>query len=120
MIRVLVQLWPNGNAGEASLLGQVVIANVTPHADPATYLTSVVDSSGDLVCSHVVMAHRRDDGWEALLSRALSPSTVDNSEEVEKVTSEIATHLVQATAQAAVAKGEVGSVTRGTAEAEPR
>jgi len=53
-------------------------------------------------------------------SRALAHSTIDSSEEVEKLTSKIAAHLVQRLTYAAVAEGQIRSVTRGTAEAEPR
>jgi hypothetical protein len=93
MIRVLVELWPGGDADDASLLGEVAIANVTPYEDPASYVAAVVDSSGELVCSHVVSGHRRSDGWAALVSRALDPATVDNSGEIEQLTSKIAAHL---------------------------
>jgi hypothetical protein len=90
---VTVELWPDGNATEASQLGQMAIANVTPHDDPASYVAAVVDASGELVCSHVVKGHQRKDGWAALVSRALSPSTIDNSDEVENLTSTIVAHL---------------------------
>lgn len=93
MIRVTVELWPGGNVTEASQLGQMAIANVTPHDDPASYVAAVVDASGELVCSHVVRGHRRKDGWAALVSRALSPGTIDNSDEVEKLTSKMVAHL---------------------------
>lgn len=71
----------------------MAIANVTPYNDPATYVAAVVDAAGELVCSHVVREHRRKDGWAVLVSRALSPATIDNSDEVEKLTSTIVAHL---------------------------
>jgi hypothetical protein len=71
----------------------MAIANVTPHDDPASYVAAVVDAFGELVCSHVVMGHHRKDGWAALVARALSPTTIDNSDEVEKLTSKIVAHL---------------------------
>lgn len=93
MIRVLIELWPGGDVDDSSLLGEVAIANVTPYEDPASYVAAVVDSSGDLVRSHVVRGHRRSDGWAALVSRALDPATIDNSGEIELLTSAIAAHL---------------------------
>lgn len=114
MIRVLVELWPDGDAGKASVLGQVGIANVTPGADPATYAVAVVDGSGELECSHVVTGHRRADGWTALVSQALTQATIDNSDEVEELTSKIATHLAAADHRA------VSSAIPGTAGAEQR
>ncbi len=93
MIRVTVEIWPDGSATDASLIGGVAIANVTPHDDPASYVAAVVDAAGELVCSHVVREHRRKDGWEELVSRALSPTTIDNSDEVENLASKIVAHL---------------------------
>jgi hypothetical protein len=90
---VTVELWPAGNATGASQLGQMAISNITPHDDPASYVAAVVDASGELACSHVVRGHRRKDGWAALVSRAISPATIDNSDEVEELTSKIAAHL---------------------------
>jgi hypothetical protein len=86
---VTVELWPDGDATEASQLGQMAIANVTPDDDPASYVAAVVDASGELVCPQVVRGHRRKDGWAAFVSRALSLATIDNSDEVEKLTSQI-------------------------------
>jgi hypothetical protein len=90
---VTVELWPDGNATAASQLGQMAIANVTPHDDPASYIAAVVDASGELVCSHVVRGHSRKDGWAALVSQALSPATIDNSDEVEKLSLKIVDRL---------------------------
>lgn len=114
MIRVLVELWPDGDAEQASVLGQIGIANVTPGADPATYAVAVADGNGELECSHVVTGHRRADGWTALVSQALAQTTIDNADEVEELTSKIAAHL------AASDRHTASSAIPGTAEAEQR
>jgi len=49
---VTVEIWPDGSATDASLIGGVAIANVTPHDDPASYVAAVVDAAGELVRSH--------------------------------------------------------------------
>jgi hypothetical protein len=81
MIRVLVELWPGGDATRPEVLGEVAIANVTPYDDPASYVVAVVGADGDLRDVHTVSGHKRADGWQALVSAALSPGTVDPSEE---------------------------------------
>ncbi|MDT0264472.1 hypothetical protein [Jatrophihabitans lederbergiae] len=48
------ELWPDGNAIGTTLLGQMAIANVTPHDDSASHVAAVVDASGEVACSHVV------------------------------------------------------------------
>jgi hypothetical protein len=114
MIRVLVELWPDGDVEQASVLGQMGIANVTPTADPATYAIAVVDGSGELECSHLVTGHRRTHGWTALVSQALAQATIDNSDEVEELTTKIATHL------ATRINDRSAPAIRGIAPAEPR
>lgn len=122
MIRVLVELWPGGDSETASVLGQVAIANATPHDDPASYVAAVVNPNGELVRSHVVTDHRRDDGWTVLVSRALAQATIDNSDEVEAVSSKIVAHLdanrMASNLATIMASGALAS--RGTAEGEQR
>jgi hypothetical protein len=83
MIRVVVELWPNGDEQRSEILGQLAIANVTPYDDPASYIVAVVGADGELRDVHRVDGHRRADGWQTLVSAALSPDTVAPSEEAE-------------------------------------
>jgi hypothetical protein len=63
------------------VLGEVAIANLTPYDDPASYVVAVVGADGDLRNVHMVSGHKRVDGWQALVSAALSARTIDPSEE---------------------------------------
>lgn len=91
---MVVELWPGGDETRRELLGQAAIANVTPDADPASYVAAVVGAGGDLDHVATVVEHHRRDGWAALVSRAVAPQAVDAPPEAVALGTLVARHLL--------------------------
>ena len=72
MLVVRVELWPGGRPDHPTTIAVAGIANVSGLAPVSSYLTVVVDDSGD-THSALVADHRRADGPWPLVARAVSP-----------------------------------------------
>lgn len=99
MIRVVVELWPGGDEARREVLGQAAIANVTPDESRASYLAVVLGAGGELDQVATVVGHERRDGWATLVSRALAPEAVDDSEDVMAAGTLVAGHLLDGLAR---------------------
>lgn len=88
-----MELWPGGDETRREVLGQAAIANITPDGSRASYLAAVLGADGELDQVATVVGHDRRDGWATLVSRALAPEAVDDSEDMMAAGTLVARHL---------------------------
>lgn len=94
-----MELWPGGDETRREVLGQAAIANITPDESRAFYIAAILGAGGELDKVATVVGHDRRDGWATLVSRALAPELVDDSDDVVAAGALVARHLLDSLAR---------------------